>query len=346
MGTIALSYEPSGSQSRPWIRWASRIFDLYLFSFLTGIILELLYPSALTKIPDKIWEVFLIFIYVFVEPVMLCSWGTTPGKELLRIRLRRQNGTKLSYSQALSRSFSVWIKGLGLGIPLVSLFTLVSSYNHLTKKGVTTWDRDGNFSVSHRVISPVRGTIIVLFFIIGALFWSGLDMSNMLGAIGTRGEDLRLDVKLGFHEAIFGSEKEIRIQHLELISRGKVAPVVKELTVTTPAGVDSGTRLRVTGEGDASPDGGQSGDLYVYLEVPPKDGAFRREGFDIISELKITAERARKGEKIRVNTIDGEATIVIPPGTGRGDCLKVPGHGVPKLGSPDIRGNHIVCLKF
>lgn len=187
------------------------------------------------------------------------------------------------------------------------------------------------------------GAVAVFVFIGGVCLWSGL---NMFRTSGTRGEDLRLDVRLGFYEAIFGNEKEIRIQHLELISRGKVAPIIKELTITIPAGVDSGTRLRITEEGDASPDSGRSGDLYVYLEVPPEDGVFRREGSDIISELKITAEQARKGENIRVETIDGEATIVIPPGTGRGDCLKVMGHGVPKLGSPNIRGDHVFCVEF
>ncbi len=161
---------------------------------------------------------------------------------------------------------------------------------------------------------------------------------------GVRGDDLRLDLALSFHEAIFGCEKEIQIQHLELIASDTLAPVIKKLTVTIPAGVDSGTRLRITGEGDASQVGGESGDLYIYLEAESAAGAFKREDIDIISELKITAEQARQGSKMTVPTIDGETPIAIPPGTKRGDRLKIAGHGVPKLGSPQQRGEHIVCI--
>ena len=166
MGAISTSYEPSGSQTRPWLRWAARIFDFFLFSTLMGILIGfmgLIYPSAL-NIPDGALEYLLMFAYVFVEPIMLCSWGTTPGKALFKIRLRRQNGKKLYYSQALSRSFSVWVRGLGLGIPLVSLFTLLNSYNSLTKEGITSWDRGGNFSVSHQVLGPLRTIVIGLIF--------------------------------------------------------------------------------------------------------------------------------------------------------------------------------------
>lgn len=165
MSVRSRSYEPSGSQTRPWLRWAARIFDFFLFCFLVGIVLALIYPSAL-NIPDNALGILLMLAYVFVEPIMLCSWGTTPGKALFKIRLRRQNGTKLSYLEALSRSVSVLIKGLGLGIPLVSLFTLLNSYNHLTKEGITSWDRDGSFSVSHQVIGPLRTIFIVLLFLL------------------------------------------------------------------------------------------------------------------------------------------------------------------------------------
>ncbi|MBD2078050.1 RDD family protein [Phormidium sp. FACHB-592] len=163
MTARSTSYKPSGSQTRPWLRWAARSFDFFLFSFLVGIVLELIYPSAL-NIPAL--DILLIFVYVFVEPTMLCSWGTTPGKALFKIRLRRQNETKLNYLQALSRSFSVWIKGLGLGVPFISLFTLLNSYNCLTNEGITSWDRDGGFSVSHQIISLLRTILIVLLFLL------------------------------------------------------------------------------------------------------------------------------------------------------------------------------------
>jgi len=164
MGSRYASYEPSGSQIRPWPRWAARNLDFALFSFLVGLI-EGLIPQSVLNIPDIALNILIGFFYVFVEPIMLCSWGTTPGKALLKIRLRQQNGSKLSYLQALERSALVWIKGLGLGIRFISLFTLLNSYNVLTKEGKTSWDRDGNFSVSHQVIGPLRIIVIVLLLL-------------------------------------------------------------------------------------------------------------------------------------------------------------------------------------
>ena len=78
-----------------------------------------------------------------------------------------------------------------------------------------------------------------------------------------KGEDLQFDLTLGFRDAIFGCEKTIRIQHLEVSSNSSVVPTIKTLTVNVPFGVDSETRLRVAGEGDASKSNGDPGDLYI-----------------------------------------------------------------------------------
>jgi uncharacterized RDD family membrane protein YckC len=169
MGSLSASYEPSGSQVRPWSRWAARNLDFLLFSFLVGLVIgifEMLTHQSTSNIPDSAFNILFGFVYAtVVEPIMLCSWGTTPGKALLKIRLRQQNGAKLSYELALERSFAVWIKGLGIGLPFISLFTLLNSYNVLTKEGKTPWDRDGDFSVSHQVIGPLRVTVIVLLLL-------------------------------------------------------------------------------------------------------------------------------------------------------------------------------------
>jgi uncharacterized RDD family membrane protein YckC len=89
------------------------MIDIFLFALLFGLVLGIVYEPAL-KTNDLILGVILTFIFVFVEPVMLSSWGTTPGKALLRIRLRRYDGEKLTFSEALNRAFQVWLKGLGL----------------------------------------------------------------------------------------------------------------------------------------------------------------------------------------------------------------------------------------
>lgn len=218
-----------------------------------------------------------------------------------------------------------------------------------------------------------------------------------------RGDDLRLDLKLDFREAIFGGEKEIRINHLETCTtctgtgakpgtqpRGcstcngagqvrratrtpfgsftqvSVCPTcngsgqviedkcetcggrgqrqeTKKLKITIPAGVDNGNRLRVSGEGDAGQRNGPPGDLYVYLFVS-EDPEFHREGINVLSTLKISYLQAILGSRLEINTVDGSHELVVPPGTQPGTVLTLEGKGVPKLGNPVSRGDHLITV--
>lgn len=218
-----------------------------------------------------------------------------------------------------------------------------------------------------------------------------------------RGDDLRLDLKLDFREAIFGGEKEIRISHLETcevctgsgakpgtrprtcstcsgsgqvrrVTRtpfgsftqvstcptcdgtgtvvedkcdacdGKGAnQVTKKLKINVPAGVDNGTRLRVSQEGDAGQRGGPPGDLYVYLFVN-EDEEFHRDGINIISEIKISYLQAILGCRLEVNTVDGLVELMIPSGTQPNTVMKLENRGVPRLGNPVSRGDHMLTI--
>jgi molecular chaperone DnaJ len=219
-----------------------------------------------------------------------------------------------------------------------------------------------------------------------------------------RGDDLRLDLKLSFKEAVFGGEKEIKIGHLETCNTcngsgakpgtrpvtcttcsgngqvrrttrtpfGSFAQVSacptcsgtgemveercetcggsgqrqesKKLKITIPAGVDNGTRLRVSGEGDAGQKGGTAGDLYVYLFVE-EDSHFRRDGINILSDLKITYLQAILGAKIEVDTVDGKVDLEVPAGTQPNTVLTLDNRGVPKLGNPVSRGAHLITVQ-
>ena len=220
----------------------------------------------------------------------------------------------------------------------------------------------------------------------------------------SRGDDLRLDLKLDFKEAIFGGEKEIKISHLETCGTcsgsgakpgtrpstcttcggsgqvrrttrtpfGSFAQVStcptcggtgemveepcetcggsghrqesKKLKITIPAGVDNGTRLRVSGEGDAGKRSGPAGDLYVYLFVE-EDTHFRRDGINILSDLKITYLQAILGANIEVDTVDGAMKMEIPAGTQPNTVLTLENRGVPKLGNPVSRGDHLITVQ-
>jgi molecular chaperone DnaJ len=118
----------------------------------------------------------------------------------------------------------------------------------------------------------------------------------------------------------------------------------KKLKITIPAGVDNGTRLRVSNEGDAGQKGGPSGDLYVYLFVT-EDASFRRDGINVLSDLKITYLQAILGAKIEVETVDGPVKMDIPSGTQPGTILTLENRGVPRLGNPVSRGDHLLTIQ-
>lgn len=100
-----------------------------------------------------------------------------------------------------------------------------------------------------------------------------------------------------------------------------------ELTVNVPAGVDDGTRLRVQGEGEASPDGGPVGDCYVFITVKPHS-LFKRDGSHLILQLPISYSQATLGAEIEVPTLDGPQNLTISPGTQNGDVFTLNGEGV------------------
>lgn len=118
----------------------------------------------------------------------------------------------------------------------------------------------------------------------------------------------------------------------------------KQIKVTVPAGVEDGNKLRVRGEGDAGPNGGPAGDLYIFLRVK-EDSNFRREGPEIYSEETISYIDAILGNSIKTPVVDGEVTIKVPPGTQPGQVMRLKGNGAPRLGNPTQRGDHYVTVK-
>jgi len=108
--------------------------------------------------------------------------------------------------------------------------------------------------------------------------------------------------------------------------------VVKERTleVQIPPGVDTGSRIRVAGEGEAGYNGGDSGDLYVFIYVKPHP-EFQRAGEDLFHLRKITFTQAALGAEVSVPTMEGEARLKVPAGTQCDTMFKIKGKGMPSL---------------
>lgn len=105
---------------------------------------------------------------------------------------------------------------------------------------------------------------------------------------------------------------------------------VKKISVKIPPGVDTGSRLRVVGEGEAGEKGGPYGDLYVVIHVKPHE-VFLRQGKDILCEIPITFGQAAMGAKIKIPSLNGQVKMNIPSGTQSGTVFRLKGRGMPDL---------------
>ncbi|MGA8088305.1 MAG: molecular chaperone DnaJ [Terracidiphilus sp.] len=234
--------------------------------------------------------------------------------------------------------------------------------------------------------------------IFGDLFGEMFNMNagQQRGGRQLRGDDLRFDLAIEFEEAIFGTEKEIKIRRLEACEickgtgsasgrgpsvcpqchgRGQIryqqgffsvartcnacagrgsiigdpcqtcrgeTRLTKEikLNVKVPSGVEEGTRIRYTGEGDVGRGGAQSGDLYVVLSIRKHD-FFEREGQNLHCVIPISFPQAALGADIEIPGVDGPVMLKIPEGTQSGKELRIRAKGVPYLNEKG-RGDLIV----
>jgi len=122
---------------------------------------------------------------------------------------------------------------------------------------------------------------------------------------------------------------------------GKVI-VNKKVSVKIPAGVDSGSRLRLTGEGEAGVYGASSGDLYVFIQVEPHE-FFERHENDVYCRIPISFVQAALGDKITISTLNGKKSIEISKGTQPGDLIRLQDEGIPHL-RHNRRGDLIIQI--
>jgi molecular chaperone DnaJ len=110
---------------------------------------------------------------------------------------------------------------------------------------------------------------------------------------------------------------------------GRVEKTAK-IKIKIPAGVEDGTRLRSSGQGEGGARGGASGDLYVVLHVEPHE-IFQREGTDLYCSVPISFARAALGGEVKVPTLEGSAVLKVPAGTASGKVFRLRGKGLPEV---------------
>jgi curved DNA-binding protein len=135
-----------------------------------------------------------------------------------------------------------------------------------------------------------------------------------------RGRDHEQELTVDFVSAVRGTSLQLR---------NPSAP--EPVTVRIPPGAGEGSRVRIKGQGAASPNGGPNGDLILVIHVEPHP-LFTRDGDDLTVEVAITTSEAIKGAKVKVPTFDGDVHVKVPAGTQSGTKLRVRGKGVVRKG--------------
>ena len=236
--------------------------------------------------------------------------------------------------------------------------------------------------------------------ILGNVFGSGFGYSGRGRNRKTRGSDLLKEVRLTFEEAVFGCEKDLKIDVNEKCPEcngeggfdkttcsnchgtGTVTSEQRTLfgtfmtkstcsvcggsgntfkrkctkchgdgrirqnktvTVKIPSGIDNGMRLRLSGKGEASPNGGENGDLYLEFSVTNHE-YFERNGDDIILEVPLNIAEAALGCKKDIRTISSLITLAVPAGTETGDKQRIKGKGI-KNSSTGNQGDMYIVFK-
>jgi molecular chaperone DnaJ len=118
--------------------------------------------------------------------------------------------------------------------------------------------------------------------------------------------------------------------------------VNQKIQIKLPPGVDTGSKLRIRGEGEEGERGGPPGDLFVFLYVEPHD-FFSRDGDDIICQIPISFTQAALGSEIEIPTLNGKRNLSIPKGTESSEIFRIKGEGFPKLRGYG-RGDQVVQI--
>lgn len=155
-------------------------------------------------------------------------------------------------------------------------------------------------------------------------------------AFKEKGSDLNAEVEIRFEEAVFGCEKVIHLQR----DGG-----VQSLKVRIPAGMESGKSIRLRGKGMPGSRGGESGDLFLKVNVAAKNG-FERKGMDVYTTVNVPFATAVLGGEVTIQTLYGEVRCKIKPGTQSGTKIRLRGKGIVSMKDASVHGDQYATVQI
>lgn len=173
-----------------------------------------------------------------------------------------------------------------------------------------------------------------------------------------RGQDLEVDVTVSLDEAYRGTSRRLTVRAPKICDlcdgsgmvRGAMCPRCdgtgeitepRTLEVKIPAGVRTGSRIRVRSQGGPGQHGGAPGDVYLLVTVAP-DPRFERDGDNLRTTVEVPLYDAVLGGEVRVPTMSGSVMLTVPPETQTGKTFRLRGKGMPRLGRPEQKGDLLV----
>lgn len=165
--------ERTGKKSAvaPWRRYFARQFDLFIYEIIVSVFHYLVFRKGIQQ--STLQELIMIYlvslVMVFIEPVFLMLWGTTPGKWLLGITVRNDYGNKLTYGQGLERTWRVFTKGMGFNFPVYGLVRMIMSFVANKRGRELAWEDDSVLELKDRKAGRIFAFIgggLVLFAVL------------------------------------------------------------------------------------------------------------------------------------------------------------------------------------
>jgi DnaJ-class molecular chaperone len=193
---------------------------------------------------------------------------------------------------------------------------LADGFDPAQAREYTRWSQGARRSPSYETFTS--GEDVDLEDLLGGLFGGG----GRRARGPARGRDASGEIEVDFLDAVRGGE--VRVQ---VADRGA-------LRIKIPPGSETGTKIRLAGQGDSGDPGAPAGDLFLTLKVRPHP-YFRREGNDLHLDLPVTVPELVQGASVEVPTPDGPVTMKIPPHSQSGRVLRLRGKGAPKLGASE-----------
>ena len=153
--------------------------------------------------------------------------------------------------------------------------------------------------------------------------------------VAVKGENVETEIKVKIEDAFYGLIKKISLRTVE----GKM----KTFTVSIPAGIRDGEKIRLIGQGKTGINGGKNGDLFIKINIE-NDSKFKLKGYDLYTDLCLTPWEAALGTRVKIDSIDDETQVYIPQGIQSGEIVKIQSKGY-KNGQGG-RGDLIVEVKI